>query len=368
MKYPISLIALLFTVLISPMHAQEMWPGDANNNGVVNAVDVLYVGLAYGAAGPERDDATINWEAQPFELWGQNFPDGTDYGYADADGNGGIEDDDISSAILPNFGLTHGPLSPDGYANAAPGVGAPQVTLSPSATLVEAGASINIGLSLGNLDQPLENFYGIALALSYDTELIEPTTGFEFDDLDNSWINADEAEIEEVFVNDQLTGQAQIALTRINQTTISGGGQVAEFSIIIEDIIVGLTVDTFRLRVDSVLLIDNNFKRIPAVPDTATIIIADDTTKLSSTRQVSQLPARLFPNPARQHCYLDTPQELDFLKLVDTYGHTLWQAPPDLLVKSSGPRAIPLENLPAGIYQVQGGNSRGFFSRKLMVQ
>lgn len=368
MRYPICITALFITAFFSPLSAQEMWPGDANNNGVVNAVDVLYIGVGYGADGPERDGATTDWEAQPFELWGQAFADGTDYGYADADGDGEIEDEDIADAILPNFGFTHGTPTPDGYANAAPNSGAPAVTLSPSATLAEAGATIDIGLSLGNLDQPLDNFYGIALAFSYDTDLIEPTVGFEFDDLDDSWISADDAEVEEVFVKDELTGQAQLALTRINQTTISGSGQVAEFSIIIEDIIVGLTVDTFRLRVDSVLLIDNNFKRIPAVPDTATIIIADDTTKLSSTRQLTDLPVRVFPNPASQQCFLETTQSLDFLKLIDAYGRTVWQAPPALLQSAPGPKAIPLQNHPSGIYLLQGGNNTASFSRKLIVQ
>ncbi|WP_282774648.1 hypothetical protein [Phaeodactylibacter xiamenensis] len=368
MKIQFPLIALFFATYFSTLTAQEMWPGDANNNGVVNAVDVLYIGIAHGALGPERDDATTNWEAQPFELWGQTFADGTDYGYADADGDGEIEDDDITNALIPNFGLSQPSTTADGYSNAAPGIGAPEVTFTPSATLVEAGATINIGLSLGNLSQPLENFYGIALAMSYDNDLVEPTTGFEYDDLDNSWINADGAEIEDVFYKDELEGRSELALTRINQTTISGSGQVAEFSIIIEDIIVGLTVDTFRLRIDSVLLIDNNFKRIPAVPDTATIIIADDTTKLSGTRELSTLPARVFPNPASGQCYLKLPHSLSFLKLVDAYGHVIWQAPPTLLEHTTAPRPIPLHGLPPGIYQVQGGNSSGVFSRKLIVQ
>jgi hypothetical protein len=368
MKSQIPLIALLFAASFSSLNAQVMWPGDANNNGIVNAVDVLYIGIASGANGPERDGATTNWEAQPFELWGQTFPDGIDYGYADADGNGEIEDDDITSALIPNFGISQPSTTADGYSNAAPGIGAPEVTLTPSATLVEAGATIDIGLSLGNLSQPLENFYGIALAMSYDSDLVEPITGFEYDDLDNSWINADGAEIEDVFVKDEMSGLAELALTRNNQTTISGSGQVAEFSIIIEDIIVGLTVDTFRLRIDSVLLIDNNFKRIPMVPDTATIIIADDTTKLSSVRQLSTLPARLFPNPASGQCYLKLPHSLRFLKLVDAYGRVIWQAPPTLLEPTTAPRPIPLQGLPSGVYQVQGGNGSGVFSKKLVVQ
>lgn len=367
MRYRLSLIVLFLTITFSSLTAQEMWPGDANNNGVVNAVDVLYIGLANGAEGPERDDATTDWEAQPFELWGQTFADGTDFGYADADGDGEIEDDDITAGIFQNFGETHGVQTADGYANAAPGAGSPIVSLTPSATLVEAGATINVGLSLGNLQQPLTNFYGIALAMSYDNELVDPIGGFTYDDIENTWINADGADVEDLFVNNEATGRSELAITRLNQTTISGSGQVAEFSIIIEDIIVGLTVDTFRLRVDSILLIDNNFKRIPMVPDTATIIIAEDTTKLTSTRQKAMLPARVFPNPAKGKCYLELPQTLDFLHLVDSYGRVVWQGAPATLESANRLKTVPLDNLPAGLYQLQGGNSAGSFSRKVIV-
>ena len=368
-QFACKLCALLLVIALRPLPAQVVWPGDANNNGIANAVDALYIGVAHDSDGPDRDDASTDWEAQPFELWGTSFPDGTDYGYADTDGGGEIEDDDISG-VLENFGLTHGLQSPDGYANAAPGGNAPTLSLQPSATLVEPGMPVEISLSLGEAAAPLTNFYGIAFRFSYNEELLEDgSSSLQYDDLENTWLNADEAEVEELFYNDDLTGRAELALTRLNQTTISGSGEIAAFSIIIEDIIVGLTVDTFELSIDSVLLIDNNFKRVPVVPDTARIIVAKDTNLVNTgtTQAARQLEARVYPNPARTYCYLKTPAALSELRLIDAYGRLVWTAPPELLLPVGDARRIPLHHLPPGTYQLQGRSPNGQLYQKVVV-
>ncbi|TXB69420.1 hypothetical protein [Phaeodactylibacter luteus] len=348
---------LLFSLFSASVYAQDVWPGDANNNGIVNAVDVLYIGLAYNATGPERTDATTNWEPQSFTLWPESFQDGTNFGYADCDGDGEIEDDDIENAIIPNFGLTHGTQSPDFYQNAAPGSGAPALQLVPSATLVEQGAQVDISLNLGSPDAPLADFYGIAFTLSYDTDLVEPTTGFTYDDVDDTFADADMAGVEDLFVNDEISGKAEFALTRINQQPISGSGAIASFSIIIEDIIVGLNVDTLNITIDSVLLINSSFKGIPVVPDTAQIIIARDTNLVSTHHtRAAPLPLRVFPNPARQSCRVALPQDVAHLGLYNSLGQLLWSASP-----SPGQRhlEIPLTALPSGLYHIRAKGREG---------
>ncbi|MFQ5605188.1 MAG: hypothetical protein ACE5HS_18130, partial [bacterium] len=41
-----------------------VWPGDTNNDGVVNAADVLPVGLHFGKTGPTRSGASLSWSGQ----------------------------------------------------------------------------------------------------------------------------------------------------------------------------------------------------------------------------------------------------------------------------------------------------------------
>jgi hypothetical protein len=345
--------------------AQVMHPGDANNNGIVNAVDVLYIGLAYDAVGPERMGATTDFTPQPFELWPQSFPNGLNYGYADADGDGEIEDDDIEFGITANFGLTHGVQTPDGYQNASAGSGAPVATLSPSATLVEPGATVDISLSLGNMSQPIENFYGVAFVFSFDGELLEPTSpGITYDDLDNPWFDINGDEAEDLFVTDVPNNRAELALTRTNQSPVSGNGEVAQFSIFIEDIIVGLEVDTFTLSIDSILLIDHTFKTTAIVPDAVDIIIAADTNLVQANKPISSLPVRVYPNPAQEQIWIESPQPLSQVELLDAQGGVIHRQGP---IPAGQQLRLPLQGLPSGLYLLRGWYGQQSFVRKIVV-
>ena len=85
-------IVLVFASFFSPLVGQEVWPGDINNNGTVNNVDLLYWGIAQGSAGLPRDEEGTDWGAYSIDdLWGQTFSNGLDYAYADCDGNGFVE-------------------------------------------------------------------------------------------------------------------------------------------------------------------------------------------------------------------------------------------------------------------------------------
>lgn len=86
----------------------NVWPGDANNDGIVNINDVSTVALylGYGAnknnfRSFQRKDASTNWFAQSCLGW-----DSLAITYADCDGDGEVTINDI--LIIPlNFGKTH---------------------------------------------------------------------------------------------------------------------------------------------------------------------------------------------------------------------------------------------------------------------
>lgn len=83
-----------------------VWPGDSNDDGIVDEVDVLFWGLAYGNSGPQRTDATTNWTGQDAPLWHSNV-EGVNGRHQDCDGNGIVYDNDLNS-IDNNFGKTRG--------------------------------------------------------------------------------------------------------------------------------------------------------------------------------------------------------------------------------------------------------------------
>ena len=79
----------------------SVWPGDTDNNGIVDGRDVLPVGMYWKKTGAARSPASTTWEAQQATPW---MPQ--EAAYADADGNGIIDGRDILP-IGANWKKTH---------------------------------------------------------------------------------------------------------------------------------------------------------------------------------------------------------------------------------------------------------------------
>lgn len=359
------LAAVVFGLLFfQPLAAQSVWPGDVNNNGVVNGMDLLYWGTAVGSTGPQRAEVSTEWQAQPLPaLWAQNFPDGVNYAYADCDGNGVVDDDDYDDAIEDNFGLTHGTVTPDTYANAAPGT-APRLRLTPDAEIVQEGALVNIDLSLDDSAQPIEDFYGIGLKLSYTRELLEEDDGPDFDLVENSWLNADGSEIEEIYIDNEDQGLAELAITRTNRQGVPVGPEAfGRFSIVIEDIIVGLETDTFILRIDSVRVINADLESIPVTPDTARIVISRNEIVSSGHTPAGQ-SFRVYPNPAGRELYVETQLPLRDFQLTDNLGQSI-----SLEAQRIDRNLYYLRRpeLPGGVYWLSGRHGKAIIIRKIIL-
>lgn len=365
------LISLVFCLHQPLVVAQEVWPGDVNNNGLVNGVDLLYWGLANGTSGPARPAQSTDWSAQTAGTpWVQSFPSGINYAFADCNGDGVIDEADADNAVEENFGLTHGALSPDGFTNAAPGEG-PRLRMVPSATLVEEGAIVNISLFLDDTNGAVDNFYGMALKMSYTTGLIQDS-GLDFDLIEDGWLETSEDNAREFFFEENDNGLAELAVTRTNQLPVAVEAEaIGQFQIIVEDIIVGLEVDTFVLGIDSVLILGLDFVPIAAVPDTVMIIVAKDTSKLTSS--VERLnpgeledEIKIFPNPVRSDFQLSSPYPVLQIRLIDPMGRSTYL--PSLLSVRGGNQRVPLPpKLPPGIYSLQLRTSAGVCLKKIML-
>ncbi|MEW5766145.1 MAG: right-handed parallel beta-helix repeat-containing protein [bacterium] len=67
-----------------------VWPGDTNNDRLVDARDVLPIGLYWKTQGPPRETASSNWTPQPAASWKVTLA-----AYADANGDGIVDARDI---------------------------------------------------------------------------------------------------------------------------------------------------------------------------------------------------------------------------------------------------------------------------------
>jgi len=94
----ISFQECIYTVLPS------VYPGDTDNNGVVNEYDILPLVTYFYQTGPQRCTAGYGWLPSPFDfLWVSNSA----ATYADANGDGIIDESDLFGIAL-NWGKSHG--------------------------------------------------------------------------------------------------------------------------------------------------------------------------------------------------------------------------------------------------------------------
>lgn len=84
-----------------PVVYGQVYPGDSNNDCIVDVRDILPIARHYETIGPVRENASLDWGPQPLtEMW-SSF----DAAYADGDGNGVVDAEDVEG-ILRNWFAT----------------------------------------------------------------------------------------------------------------------------------------------------------------------------------------------------------------------------------------------------------------------
>jgi len=91
------------------LRGPAVWPGDTDDNGIVNQADLLPIGTYFNFAGPKRRNASIQWIGQYATRWQPK-----EATYADANGNGKVEVGDMDVVTI-NWGRTHGLSCPAVY-------------------------------------------------------------------------------------------------------------------------------------------------------------------------------------------------------------------------------------------------------------
>lgn len=273
-------VSYLLFFLCNFTTAQTVWPGDVNNNGKVTAVDVLYAGVAYGNSGEPRQNATIDWVGQDLTMpWFLDFASGVNYGFADADGDGFVGDNDIFGTIKKNYELTNAPVGSDGYELGTPNID-PSLVFHPVFDTVAYGAYAEFEIELGDQNIPVSEFYGISFQISYDAGIVASSNAINFSLDSDAWVDPTDGQNSRVFVSESdQPGRSEIAITRINQNSIPlGAGKLGSFFILIEDVGSFLPAnDTLIITIDSVKLIKNtNLETQPVAASFAMVVVSNN--------------------------------------------------------------------------------------------
>lgn len=360
MRFWILAVTILATL---PTYGQVVvWPGDANNDGVVNTLDVLYLGNGFNIQGPARTNQGNTWQPDSATVWNNFLPDGTNYVYLDCNGNGFVDINDLA-AIDQNFGLTHPPIIVDSFPT-------PDSLTSPSFYFVgvpdsvHAGDSITIDVYAGSNVRPAE-FFGVALSFGYDTSLIVANSVVATPD---SLLSAPVDPIIFFSATDSLTRNLEIALTkRANSGGNSGtplllaGSKLFSISFIIEDNLIGKAVaGTLEISLSNIRMYSKNLDKSSGLDSEISIPFVDIPASTPSL-QVSNL--RIYPQPANHTLIIDGLPDSGQLMLTDLNGKTLVAQP----IVSGNSNQLDCSMLSAGMYLLHISTANGTMVKKVLI-
>lgn len=214
------------SVTITQVAGLSVLPGDTNLDSLVNADDLLNIGLGFGQTGPARENASTNFSPQLSMPWANETPvTGVNYAHTNADGNGVVDALDRDVVVL-NYGLSINEFtSPTIELNGFSSV--PFIYLV-SDTLT-GGELASIDVFLGDEDNPVNVGYGLSFSLHFAPNEV---------DLDNLVVDFSES-----FLGSNLLtfnaffpsepGLLEIAVSRTDQqNSVLAGGKICTISLV----------------------------------------------------------------------------------------------------------------------------------------
>ena len=362
--------------------AQEVWPGDVDNNGRVDNLDLLYIGIAQDVVGTPRATVDSVWTGYPFTPWGITFPDNNlDYAYADCNGDGVVDEADFEVALF-NFYRIHSPIAPPVFITGTIGDD-PTLFFEPvSGITIFEGDQVFIPIHLGTETQPVTDFYGISFTIKFDPLIFQPYNVF-FSPIDftgttgnfETWITTS-GEFYAGGQNFQLNPDPfsiDVTLVKTDGMPISEGhGMIGGFFGIIEDNVISLinpggpSVNSV-LEIQDIRYINQDLEDTPIVNDTTEILILEyDTTLLSNDVESLSSEINLYPNPAQDQIFIQaTDIQVEQLTIINQAGGVVYRKED---FNQEETIEISTSNIPSGFYFVKLLTDQGFAVKKISIR
>lgn len=362
----IKYVLLVVGVCLSCLIEAQVYPGDADNNGKVDHLDLLYIGYAYGAVGPARLESGSVFSPQSILVpWANNFSNGINYIYADANGSGWIDWADLLTVNF-NYGNQLDTISQVDFPISAAGSNPPLAFQNAGNPVqVTAGVVVDIPMVLGTADHPAENVNGLAFTIEYNQLLIHSATLSYV----NSWPNADGGAFyfQKKFANPTIS-RIEAAESRFGADPVDGWGQVALLSIVIEDDLIGLLPadrDSMEVpvRLKDVVLLNGDFEAIPVGTDSLILMVHRPITSEIPNSGPSLTGFKLFPNPASETIYIAGSQPMHEVQVFNLNGQLLQT----IACKGQKEMDWPTSGWSDGIYLFRILSEGGVAEQKVLV-
>ncbi len=266
-----------------------VWPGDANDDLVVNNYDLIPIGLYYGETGTARDTTTITWAPHPSANWNVLQSNGKDMKYVDCNGDGVINSND-TLAVTQNYGLTHPFDSPRQSIERSSGT--VPLSIVADSSSYHAGSIVHASVLLGSSGNPATNIYGLAYNITFDASNIVPgTLAFNYNNA--SFMGAKNTN---TLVLTQLNNDVETAVTGIDHTNKTGYGKIGDLYFTLaanSNAQLGLSISSYE-AVDA----GGNEKGLSPVDDTVTV-----TTGINQLAGINN-QLSVYPNPVSNNVFI----------------------------------------------------------------
>jgi hypothetical protein len=275
--------------LVVTFYPHVVWPGDADNNGVADNSDILYMGLAFGNNGTARSTVSTAWQGECALSWPTAFSNGLNHAYSDADGDGLVNYND-TLAVMLNFGLIHAKHEEHRQGNIP-------LQINLVSDTVTAAQKVHGSVVVGDAQNLVTDLYGIAFTLNEVNNFIIPQSMKV--DHTNSWLCPTGNRLQFSYDNGSLS-QLWVAQSRINHTGMNGFGTLLDFDFDIDPSIFNGQTGAyipFELSLDNVFAVNTSGDTIPLATSSQTAYITNPNVGLES---ISEQPLiNVFPNPTR---------------------------------------------------------------------
>jgi len=353
---------------LSIVSSAQIWPGDVNNNGITNNVDLLWYGSVYNDKGPARQPGQqgTQWENKNLmDLWPNNFPNGVNHAFGDCDGDGEVEFEDAFPIIL-NYNKTHNVVTTDVFNQGIEGINQPLFLTSNTSQVIE-GNPIVLSVNLGTEALPINDFFGLAFTVVYDPTIFSPNFGGGSFLLDNnSWIGSD-IETVDFFIQDPVSGRVDVGITRKNNGNVNGFGALGNFFIVIEDHVVGLQEPSIETQIwlEDVKLLNDTLSETIVFADTIDItILNDDIINFTQNEEFSKL--KIYPNPANRNIWIESKnQVIHRIELFNSTGYSMENFFQQM--KTNESIELVFQSIPVGIYFLKITTTEKIITQKITI-
>ncbi len=370
MKYFLVLFMIFVsTAFVASAQCNEdcVWPGDLNANGIANNLDILAFGFSLGEMGAARLDQTVLWDAYTADDWLGNLPGlNSNFKHSDADGNGVVNSNDQFPVSI-NYNQTNddfvGLLGNDLLGN--------DLFLVPQNLVAAPGGVFVLDIHLGSAGDPIDNIYGIGFQINVDTQYVTEVN-FDFSE---SWIG----DGDNIFTYGKYSDEIEhigTAITRLDGTTVSGFGKIAQVEIVITDVVLGLVIDStaclpFTLDFANVLGI-NEFEEDLLIEAEGDSLILKNESQLTSNNNLlgANSSFKIYPNPVENLLFVQPKNDrIESVTVYDLLGREVFQEsfesynlPQEEVMK------FDLSNVYNGLYIINIKGQYSNFAQKILLK